>query len=68
MESFWTYELCHGKHIRQYHDERDMVDKKVKKQEYFLGKWTDDKTEKKSRYIFKTRKNVIICWFFLFGM
>ncbi|KAK7864622.1 hypothetical protein R5R35_012401 [Gryllus longicercus] len=37
IESFWKYELCHGRHIRQYHEERE--GKKVKQQEYYLGKW-----------------------------
>ena len=32
---YWTYELCHGKHIRQYHEERD--GKLIKMQEYILG-------------------------------
>ncbi|XP_021916263.1 endoplasmic reticulum lectin 1 isoform X2 [Zootermopsis nevadensis] len=40
LESYWTYELCHGRYIRQYHEERE--GKKVKLQEYYLGKW--DKT------------------------
>lgn len=36
LESFWTYELCHGKHIRQYHEEK-APGGKVKIQEYYLG-------------------------------
>lgn len=35
LESYWAYEVCHGKHIRQYHEDRE--GKKVKLQEYFLG-------------------------------
>ncbi|CAJ1067458.1 endoplasmic reticulum lectin 1 isoform X2 [Xyrichtys novacula] len=31
IESYWTYEVCHGKHIRQYHEEKETG------QEYFLG-------------------------------
>lgn len=40
LESYWTYEVCHGRFIRQYHEDRE--GKKVKLQEYFLGRW--DKT------------------------
>ncbi|XP_014259724.1 endoplasmic reticulum lectin 1 [Cimex lectularius] len=46
LESYWTYELCHGKHIRQYHEERE--GKKVKIQEYYLGKWDMSMTDKLS--------------------
>lgn len=38
VESYWTYELCHGKYVRQYHEDRD--GKKVKMQEYFLGTYS----------------------------
>lgn len=36
-ESYWTYEICHGHYVRQYHEERE--GKKVKLQEYILGRW-----------------------------
>ncbi|KAH8412191.1 hypothetical protein KR009_000442 [Drosophila setifemur] len=43
IEAYWSYEICHGHHVRQYHEERE--GKNVKFQEYYLGKWGDDKTE-----------------------
>ncbi|KAM0732303.1 Endoplasmic reticulum lectin 1 [Formica fusca] len=42
LESYWTYELCHGKYVRQYHEDRE--GKKIKLQEYYLG--TLDKAQK----------------------
>ena len=47
LESFWTYELCHGRYIRQYHEERD--GKKVKLQEYYLGKLDKEKIDRQSK-------------------
>lgn len=35
LESYWTYELCHGRYVRQYHEDRE--GKKIKLQEYYLG-------------------------------
>lgn len=26
LESYWSYEVCHGRYIRQYHEEREGVD------------------------------------------
>lgn len=43
IESYWTYELCHGHYIKQYHEERE--GKTSKLQEYYLGKWNKQKTE-----------------------
>lgn len=39
LESYWTYEVCHGRYIRQYHEDRE--GKKIKIQEYILGKWDE---------------------------
>ncbi|CAH1373828.1 unnamed protein product [Tenebrio molitor] len=44
LESYWTYEVCHGRFIRQYHEDRE--GKKVKLQEYTLGRWDDKLYEK----------------------
>ncbi|XP_008320064.1 endoplasmic reticulum lectin 1 isoform X2 [Cynoglossus semilaevis] len=35
IELYWTYELCHGKHVRQYHEEKETG--QISVQEYFLG-------------------------------
>lgn len=37
IDSYWTYEVCHGSYIKQFHEERDRI------QEYYLGKF--DKTK-----------------------
>ncbi|KAM6916151.1 endoplasmic reticulum lectin 1 [Xenentodon cancila] len=36
IESYWTYEVCHGKHVRQYHEEKE-TGQKMSVQEYVLG-------------------------------
>lgn len=44
LESYWTYEVCHGKFVRQYHEDRE--GKKSKLQEYILGKWDEEEHKK----------------------
>ncbi|XP_031435171.1 endoplasmic reticulum lectin 1 isoform X2 [Clupea harengus] len=47
LESYWTYEVCHGKHLRQYHEEKETGQTNI--QEYYLGsilrKSSDPETE-----------------------
>lgn len=37
LEQYWTYELCHGRYVRQFHEESTV--QKAKGQEYYLGKF-----------------------------
>lgn len=37
LEPYWTYELCHGKSLRQFHEESSV--NKIKGQEFILGKF-----------------------------
>lgn len=37
IDSYWTYEVCHGNFIKQFHEERDRM------QEYYLGKFDKSK-------------------------
>jgi len=41
LDHYWTYELCHGKSLKQYHEERDGGNK-VKKTEYSLGTYSKE--------------------------
>lgn len=41
LDPYWTYELCHGMHIRQYHDSK-VAGKKATLQQYFLGYYHSD--------------------------
>ncbi|KAL3226276.1 hypothetical protein MRX96_025185 [Rhipicephalus microplus] len=53
LEQYWTYELCHGKSVRQYHEES--IDNKVVLQEYFLGKYDSKKLEADDSTYLSTR-------------
>ncbi|XP_026732359.1 endoplasmic reticulum lectin 1 isoform X1 [Trichoplusia ni] len=44
LESYWSYEVCHGRYIRQYHEERE--GKQLRTQEYYLGHWNTEKHAK----------------------
>lgn len=39
LEQYWTYELCHGQYLRQFHEESSVSKKSGKSQEYILGKF-----------------------------
>lgn len=55
IESYWTYEVCHGNYIKQYHEERDKKISKV--QEYYLGKWNKINTEKLREKLAEAERN-----------
>lgn len=38
LEQYWAYELCHGSHLRQFHDEKE-AGKESSLQEYNLGQY-----------------------------
>ncbi|VBB33653.1 unnamed protein product, partial [Acanthocheilonema viteae] len=37
LDVYWTYELCHGRYIMQYHDNREM--QRNARSEYYLGNY-----------------------------
>lgn len=39
IDSYWTYEVCHGNYVKQFHEERDRI------QEYYLGKFDATKLD-----------------------
>ncbi|CAG9865300.1 unnamed protein product [Phyllotreta striolata] len=40
LESYWTYQVCHGRKVRQYHEDRE--GKTMRLHEYVIGKWDSD--------------------------
>lgn len=48
VEGYWNYELCHGLHIRQFHEDRSEDGKVIKTLEYILGKYDDNIPHKPS--------------------
>lgn len=55
IEAYWTYEICHGHHVKQFHEDRD--GKVVKLQEYYLGRWSDEKNEKLNKDLDELRNS-----------
>lgn len=50
LESFWTYELCHGQWIKQYHEGREELGQRF--QDYSLGRTSlEELIEKCKRFI-----------------
>lgn len=43
LEPYWTYEVCHGLHVRQFHEEKGNGPGKVKLQEFYLGRVIESK-------------------------
>lgn len=39
LEQYWTYELCHGRFVRQFHEESTVQKSAMKGQEYYLGRF-----------------------------
>uniref|UniRef100_A0A3Q4AJT0 Endoplasmic reticulum lectin n=1 Tax=Mola mola TaxID=94237 RepID=A0A3Q4AJT0_MOLML len=61
IESYWTYELCHGKHIRQYHEEKD-TGQKISVQEYFLGNMAQKSESTEAGEVICQSNFMSSCW------
>lgn len=54
IEAYWSYEICHGHYVRQYHEERE--GKAIKFQQFYLGKWNPEKYQELNKE-FEENKN-----------
>ncbi|VDN32906.1 unnamed protein product [Gongylonema pulchrum] len=43
LDVYWTYELCHGRYILQYHDDREIIRKA--RSEYYLGNFQREQSK-----------------------
>ncbi|XP_034950464.1 endoplasmic reticulum lectin 1 isoform X2 [Chelonus insularis] len=55
LDTYWTYEICHGRYVRQYHEERE--EKKVNVLEFYLGTFTKAERAKLSAEYDERAKN-----------
>ncbi|KAG1681948.1 Endoplasmic reticulum lectin 1 [Nymphon striatum] len=55
LESYWTYEVCHGRYVRQYHENKENS-AKPQLQEYLLGKF-DEESFSKAEKEYETNKD-----------
>lgn len=55
IESYWTYEVCHGSYVKQFHEERE--GKSIKTQEYYLGKWNKERKSEVAEKFAEAKKN-----------
>jgi len=58
FEVFWIYELCHGRYLRQYHEESAKYKARVT-QEYFLGKMEQDQIQAHEDEYYRQREEQI---------
>lgn len=54
IETYWSYEICHGQHVLQYHEERE--GKFINSEEYYLGRWTAADTEQTTQKLREKHK------------
>uniref|UniRef100_A0A0N5ARP5 Endoplasmic reticulum lectin 1 n=1 Tax=Syphacia muris TaxID=451379 RepID=A0A0N5ARP5_9BILA len=51
FDAYWTYKLCHGRYIVQYHEEKEGSSKD--RAEYYLGNYAPDQAKQNREYLKK---------------
>uniref|UniRef100_A0A0M3IA31 Endoplasmic reticulum lectin 1 n=1 Tax=Ascaris lumbricoides TaxID=6252 RepID=A0A0M3IA31_ASCLU len=47
LDLYWTYELCHGRYVLQYHDEKESI--RSPRTEFYLGNFRHEQTKMDDR-------------------
>ncbi len=55
MEAYWSYELCHGKYLRQFHEEKTDVTRSTKRMEFYLGQYMDSSMNEQRAQLAKAK-------------